>query len=269
MDKIISFNQIQQAASSIKEQKEGFLTNFFMSKEKCNRLIKSQSIFEVTTEKSIFILSKDHDFYHLCYFSTNHKNLEDSLIKLTEIYPKTVFVCDLIGKQNQIKSYAELFIPCGFRYHKTLHRMSRILDIDKIQSFDTRIKFAQHNHAEELYKLIQEYFDKYSEQLPSLEEINEWIEAQRILISTEGEKISGFVVFEIQGMTSILRYWLVLPVYREQKIGSVLLKRFFYECRNSGRQLLWVLGDNENAIKRYRHYGFETEELYDYIMIKE
>ncbi len=268
MDKILSFNQIKEASNSIKEHKEGFLTNFFMGEEKCSQLIKSQLIFKVSDEKSIFILSKDQDFYHLCYFSSDKNSLENSLVKLTEKYQETVFVCDLIGKQNQIKIYAELFTSGGFRYYKTLHRMNRILNINETQFPDTQIRFAQHDHAKELYGLIQKYFDRYSEQLPSPEEINEWISAQRILISMEGEEISGFVVFDIQGLTSILRYWLVLPAYRNKKIGSVLLRRFFYECRNTRRQLLWVLGDNENAIKRYRHYGFETEELCDYIMIK-
>jgi GNAT superfamily N-acetyltransferase len=80
------------------------------------------------------------------------------------------------------------------------------------------------------------------------------------------DKIDGLVVFEINGLTSHLRYWFVDPKMRDQKTGSALLRRFFHECRNTKRQILWVNTLNANAIERYAHYGFRAETMTDIIM---
>ncbi|MBA4320402.1 MAG: N-acetyltransferase, partial [Flavobacterium sp.] len=37
--------------------------------------------------------------------------------------------------------------------------------------------------------------------------------------------------------------------------------------RNTKRQLFWVIKSNENAIKRYLHYGFKEEKMYNFVMI--
>ena len=83
----------------------------------------------------------------------------------------------------------------------------------------------------------------------------------------EGE-IIGFVIFESSRSTHYLRYWFVHPKHRDKKIGSILLKTFFYEGRNTRRQLFWVITDNENAVKRYEHYGFKNEAMKDYVLTK-
>lgn len=49
-------------------------------------------------------------------------------------------------------------------------------------------------------------------------------------------------------------------------IGSKLFNSFMYEGRNTKRQLLWVITHNINAIKRYVHYGFKPEKLFDYVL---
>jgi hypothetical protein len=45
-----------------------------------------------------------------------------------------------------------------------------------------------------------------------------------------------------------------------------LLNEFFSNSVGTKRQLFWVIQTNENAIKRYIHYGFNSENLYDYIL---
>ena len=66
--------------------------------------------------------------------------------------------------------------------------------------------------------------------------------------------------------THYLRYWFTHPDFRDKKVGSRLLRRFFEEGRDTKRQLFWVIRSNENAIKRYRHYGFAEENMFDFVM---
>ena len=56
------------------------------------------------------------------------------------------------------------------------------------------------------------------------------------------------------------------PDYRDKKVGSRLLRRFFEEGKDTKRQLFWVIRTNENAIKRYKHYGFNEENMFDFVM---
>lgn len=96
--------------------------------------------------------------------------------------------------------------------------------------------------------------------------LNEYAKNNRILVYKEDVEIIGFVVFESNRSTHYLRYWFVHPEHRDKKIGSILLNTFFNEGQNTRRQLFWVITDNENAIKRYRHYGYTEENLYDIVM---
>ena len=86
-----------------------------------------------------------------------------------------------------------------------------------------------------------------------------------MLVIKDEEKIAGFIIFEIKGFTSYLRYWFVDEKYRNKKVGSQLISKFFDLSGNTKRIIFWVIQSNENAIKRYKHYGFTEENLVDHV----
>ena len=45
-----------------------------------------------------------------------------------------------------------------------------------------------------------------------------------------------------------------------------LFNEFLSRGKNTQRQLFWVIKTNQNAIKRYRHYGFEKEKMSNFIL---
>lgn len=269
MDKIHSYSQIQETIVFIKSYKKGFITNFFIAEERCYMLIDKQLLFFVKMQECVFILRKDYDFDHVYYIATNNDVLTKSLKLLTEKYPNNILVSDIIGMKSVVDDIASVYQQFGFEKYKQLYRMSRTKNLDEPQQLDKRVEFAIPEHAKQIQNLLEQNFDPYSEQLPLFEEILKWIESKKVLTFVEKEKkILGFVIFEITGITSYLRYWFTHSHYRDKKIGSALLRRFFYECRATKRQLFWVIESNENAIIRYKHYGFEPEQLYDQIMTK-
>jgi ribosomal protein S18 acetylase RimI-like enzyme len=75
-------------------------------------------------------------------------------------------------------------------------------------------------------------------------------------------------MFEPMGLTSHLRYWYVDEAFRNQGIGARLMRRFFRLSSGSQRLILWVAGDNSDALAKYRHYGFREDTLVDRIMIR-
>jgi ribosomal protein S18 acetylase RimI-like enzyme len=263
-----SYEYITNIANTIKCFKEGYTTNFFIGEDRCNLLIRNKLLYAISYEKCIFILHKDYDFFHLYYICSNEKILSDFLKVLSSDYSDHIFIVDIVGIKPKVEITSLIFSQSGFNKYTLLHRMSRIKNLDEIQNFDSKAEYAASEHAVQIHSLFERYFDKYSEQIPLLEEIINFIDTDNVLVTTEQKKVTGFVIFEITGMTSYLRYWFVLPEYRNEKIGSILLRRFFHEARNTKRQIFWVLASNENAIVRYKHYGFEVETMIDQVMIK-
>jgi len=268
METLTSYTNIINAINKIKSLKEEYITNFFFGEERCNLLIKNKLLYIICYKKCIFILHKDFYFFHLYYISSSEKTLSDSLTELSKNYINYTFVTDIIGTEIYTNKIIGIFSQIGFNIYTTLNRMSRIKNLDEQQIIDTRTENAHPNQAEQIFNILDKYFDKYCEQIPLLEEITQFINNKNVFVITEQQKVLAFVIYEIKGMTSYLRYWFVLPEYRDKKYGSILLRRFFYESRNTKRQIFWVLASNENAIIKYKHYGFETETIQDIVMIK-
>ena len=121
--------------------------------------------------------------------------------------------------------------------------------------------------VQEILKLYDTYFDAYIEQIPLREELERWIASDHVLVYRADGHIVGFLIYDLTGVTLYLRYWFVHPEYRDQKIGAILFKEFMRRGENTRRQLFWVISSNENAIKRYVHYGFAIEKMFDYVLI--
>ena len=268
MDSVCSYSQIQEAIIAIKSYKRSFMTNFYMAEERCDLLINKQLLFCVNMQECIFILTKNRDFYHVYYIAADKDILAKSLKILMEKYPDDIFVSDIIGTETVVDEISSIYERFGFENYTKLYRMSRTENLDELQQLDERVKYATLEHAKQIQILLEKYFDPYSEQIPLIDEIQKYIETQNIVIITEEESVIGFVIFEINGLTSYLRYWFTHPDHRNKKIGSALLRRFFHESRTTKRQLFWVIENNKNAIIRYKHYSFKPEQLFDKIMIK-
>jgi len=268
MDKIASYKEIQEVIIELRAYKEGFITNFYFNEDKCILLIKKKCLFLLKYERCNFILFKEDDFYHLYFFAVSSERLDSALKLLMENYSEITFVTDIIGSDTIVTEFSELFEQHEFGKYSKLFRMSRIKKGKPDVEADSRIEYATLGWASQIMDILNTCFDKYSEQIPLPEEINQWINDKRIIGIIEEKQIIGFVIFEINGLTSYLRYWFVAPESRNKKIGSVLLRRFFYECRNTKRELFWVIESNGNAISRYKHYGFKSEQMFDQVLIK-
>ena len=162
----------------------------------------------------------------------------------------------------------DVFVEQGFSVYEQLYRMNRIGTLEFKEIDTPNVCFAEDVDAQVVLDMLHSYFDPLSEQLPSYEEILYFISQKSVLVYKEAGKVYGFVIFELNGQTLYLRYWFVLPEYRDLKIGSRLFNEFMRAGHATKRQLFWVIASNENAIKRYRHYGFEVERLYDYVLIR-
>ena len=156
----------------------------------------------------------------------------------------------------------------GFTPHRLLFRLNRQVQTMKEDRTGANLQLAHKSNAVEILCYLETYFDKYSEQLPELDEIEDAITKNQIIVSLVDHQLAGFLYFESLGQSSILRYWFVSPDFRNQNVGSSLIRHYLYaSCPNTSSQL-WVVHDNYNAIDKYRHYGYKKDILEDQIMIR-
>lgn len=266
MNKVNSLIEIQTDIKVIKASSKDFITNFYPEFDKLNVWIENGQFHKKLLGNTVFFFKEKTEFCHLFYCSSSTKALNDSLSQLKSIIGKTLLVADIIGKEGDIQSIVKIFKENGFYLYTTLNRMSRSTTKDEYKNSSPNLVKAEISHTEAIFNLLNRYFDPFAEQLPSQDEINNWIKLNHLILIEEKDEILGFVIFDLIGVTSYLRYWFVHPQQRNKKIGSTLLQEYFKSSAETKRQLFWVIQTNENAISRYLHYGFHPENLYDYIM---
>jgi hypothetical protein len=96
--------------------------------------------------------------------------------------------------------------------------MSKNSADDTIFESNYSIKNANDSHSTGVMNLLNEYFDPIAEQLPMESDIKNWISLNHLIVFEEKDEIIGFIIFDILGMTSYLRYWFVHPQHRNKKI---------------------------------------------------
>lgn len=262
---IYDINEIQSAIQLVKSQNRSFITNFYFDSFKHGIWIKKNKFELIWVGKTAFLIFADNGFKRLFFISPNINALCTELAELLLIYKTKEFVTDLVGKEDSVMSISKIFSNHGFNKRSSLIRMTSLWS-KNYYTLDDDVLFANINDLMYINSYLNEYFDKYVEQLPLIEELTNWIDNKEVLICREEDKISGFLIFENTIRTAYLRYWFVHPKYREKKIGSKLIYRYFRENNSAKRFLFWVIENNENAIKRYYHYGFKPENLKNIVL---
>ncbi|MFR3329457.1 MAG: GNAT family N-acetyltransferase [Odoribacter splanchnicus] len=263
MVQVCNYSELLRLIASVRDLRQGFLTNFYPDEIKHNIWIRYGVLYYEWIDSVLFLFKENSNFRNLFYCAPSQYQLANAL---QEIKNDKCTITDLVGKKEQCQQLELFFLHAGFINYSKLVRMSRMTSQSNFSMPDRLSRVAEIKETDEIVDLLQKYFDPRAEQIPFLEEICSLIKQGNVIVRTDREKIIGFLIYELTKSTLYLRYWFVHPDYRDQKVGSSLMSRFFYEGRETRRQLFWVICNNENAIKRYRHYGFETENLYDQIL---
>jgi ribosomal protein S18 acetylase RimI-like enzyme len=269
---MISLNSIDTILDSItktKNHNRGYLTNFFLDIPKSELWIKQNLFFYDVIGETFFFFKKNLGFYNLFYITPEISIFQKDFDVLLKNNSEEVFVIDLLGQMQDIEKLKDKLAKVGFHNYTSLVRMSKLqTQVSNSESCNPYVYYSRVKECYKVFELLQKYFDPYAEQLPLIEEILFWSQNNNILIyCDDSNEIQGFLIYELKGMTSYLRYWFVHPDYRDKKIGSTLFRKFLGDSSDSKRQIFWVIDSNDNAIKRYEHYGFKKETLMDSIMI--
>lgn len=265
MPQVKSFEDLQQHVAAIRALKLGFITNFFPDPVKHGLWIEKGDCTIERVGNTLFIIRKSADFWNVFYCSTSLDELERDLKMFQSQNPDITMMFDLVGREVQCQPLVERFKQLGCKEATSFVRMTKMTEPMAFVTNDT-VRYAAYQDLPLISEQLHHFFDERTEQIPYDEELASYAEQKRMLVCEEEGGMAGFLIFELNTTTLYLRYWFTHPDYRDKKVGSRLLRRFFEEGKDTKRQLFWVIRTNENAIKRYKHYGFIEENMYDYVM---
>lgn len=265
MQKVESIEQLQQQSAEIRSLRRGFITNFFLGPIKHGLWITKGDCYVERKGNTLFIIKKSPTFWNVFYCTTTLNDFSNDLSDFMAEYKDVTMMFDIVGRDIQCQPVVELFRSKGCKEATSLVRMTRMVTPMEYVA-DSSIRQAMEKDIHEVSQLLHTYFDERTEQIPYDEELMDYARQGHVLVCEEEGKMAGFLIYELNATTLYLRYWFTHPDFRDKKVGSRLLRRFFEEGKDTKRQLFWVIQTNENAIQRYRHYGFNEENMYDYVM---
>lgn len=265
MDRLQSIDQLRQLSAEIRSLHRGFLTNFFLDPVKHGLWIAKGDCYFERLESTLFIVKQSLTFWNVFYCSTTLEEFSTDLSAFLANHPDNIMMFDIVGRDVQCQPVVELFRGKGCKEATSLVRMTRMTAPVEFIA-DSTIRQAEQKDVKEISQLLHAYFDEQTEQIPYDEELEDYVRQGHVLVCEEVGAMAGFLIYELNASTLYLRYWFTRPDFRDRKVGSRLLRRFFEEGKDTKRQLFWVIRTNENAIKRYKHYGFTEENMYDYVM---
>lgn len=265
MHKVESFEQTQLFTKKVRSLRKGCVTNFYWDPQKHPYWLAEGSLTYEEFENGFLMLRKTDAFSYLYYIATDYDAVA-SMLKNRQVG------CDLVVDvvvRGDDQNATNAFKAMGFEPYRSLYRMSHVGPI--VQSDwmpDHRVTVGTKTDATLVHQVLLKDFDPLAEQIPSLQEIEDFAERGELSVIKNEEHLCGFLIAETTGATWYLRYWYTSPDDRNQGIGAGLLRTSLINGIDSRRQIFWVLSDNDNAIKRYEHYGFSKENMNDYVMIK-
>ena len=265
MRQLGSFEELQKEIAEIRALRLGSLTNFFPDVVKHSLWIDKGDFYTERVNSTLFIIKQSASFWNVFYYTTNMKALEIDLNLFQIKHSDETLIYDLVGREAQCQPIVGLFSKSGCKVATSFVRMSRKTE-QMVYTPDSTIRYATGEDLMVISKHLHQYFNEQTEQIPYDEELLNYINQKHVLVCEENGFLTGFLIFELNNTTLYLRYWFTHPQYRDKKVGSRLLRRFFEEGKDTKRQLFWVIKTNENAIVRYRHYGFVEEDMHDYVM---
>jgi len=241
------------------------LTNYYFNKENTEYWVGKGLFYYEKIGDTLFFYKKEYDFYHLFYISPSSEDLGKGLTQLSS--RSDIIVADVLTKQKEISPILNAFLANKFFQYRSLVRMSRVKGVD-IQNavFHEHVRFASKGDEERIHNILDNNFDRYAEQIPNIDELGREIEIKNIIMVERDGVIAGLLHLNLSGLTSHLRRWFVNPDYRDQHVGSMLMRSYFSLSYQASRFILWVIIANDNAIKRYMHYGYIEDDLTDIIL---
>lgn len=269
MERVENSSQYRAMVADIKSAATRFTSNCFSEPQLIEKWALDGRLSIVKAPGAILLLRTGFRVLHLYHAAADIDALRQALIHLDSIGVTDPLSADLVGFQPAIEELKQTYVAGGFGPYRCLLRMTHQ---GLMRQFAAPTQPLVKDASPRLTGLVHEFLlgllDPFSEQIPSVDDLNQAAERGQILTVNEGQSVAGILIFDRVGQSTTLRYWFVSPNARGKGIGSALMRTFLHRVADSRRIVLWVFSDNDNAIAKYMTYGFKSDGLRDWIMVK-
>ena len=265
MTPVHTVSYVLDAIQQAKAGATAFCTNFFPAQPKLQAWIDHRELFSVIRDRAAFFFRKERDFFHFYFSAASPEILRSSLLAISQTER---LVADLVGNEAAVADTLVQLKSAGFRQYRSLSRLSRTAQPAQEPSTNgSQVTFAEPADRDAIVSLLEKSFDHYADQIPLPYEIDAAIQARQILAIKCDRELAALLFFETQGFTSTVRYWVVANEFQSRGFGSALIRHYFAAQSPVRRFILWVTVDNENAVNKYRHYGYYPDGLVDNVLV--
>lgn len=262
---IENINQVTSTPFKIKKLRGNVVSNITLSPSLSDSL-RNGDLTCWNFNESFYFFENQGNFFRLYFASVPGEDIIFNASKLIESQgiKKPVVIEHIIRAEKDIK----IGIPSA-----VLKRMSHLnpLYLPAKNTMNGNhhdlLKPAVIEDLNEIKTILDSNFNPFKERIPSEDELKELMNQNCIYLAWHNNEIAGLIIFQKEGVNLHLRYWWTHPEYRGLGIGSKLMSEFIKASQTTRRQFLWVFADNENAIKRYKHYGFDFDGTEDEIFV--
>jgi ribosomal protein S18 acetylase RimI-like enzyme len=267
MRQITNVDEVFGLIQQVKAGGPAFCTNFFPVRKKVEGWVQRGELLADERDGAAFFLRSDGDFQRLYFCAAGLPPLEQEIGSLPSLKSGAV-VLDLVGNEASLREMLGVFESAGFRSYRRLERLARaghgVCETTGAEA--PAVVIADRADLDAIADLLRRSFDKYADQLPTISELEDAIgERQIALVKCDGA-IAALLFSETQGLTSTIRYWVVAEQFRSRRFGSALMRHYFAAQSSVRRFVLWVVGSNADAVRKYRHFGYAPDGLVDHVM---
>jgi ribosomal protein S18 acetylase RimI-like enzyme len=270
---MVFVSSLQEVFEGIHNAKSGasdFRSNFFPSEPKLLAWIEHCELLSIAREGVTFFLRKNRNLLQLFFCAADLAVLREQAAQLSELRKEPV-VTDLVGTESALEDLDTVFQEIGFRPYAKLQRLFRgRFSPTDAGDHDPRVFYAEPSDAVVILRVLEESFNHYAEQLPTLYELENAIQQRQITVFRNESNIAGLLFSETQGMASTVRFWAVDQRFRSLRVGSALMLNYLSANADAVKRFtLWVNAENKNAIQKYQHYGYAAEGYVDHVLANE
>lgn len=267
MTSVRTVDEVFNAVQKVKAGAPAFCTNFFPAQKKLEGWIQHGELMSECRDGAAFLFKKDRNLQRFYFCAASVGMLQREIANLPVLKTDPV-VTDLVGSETALDEVMKSLEAVGFRRYSHLQRMARASRpiTASASGADAPVVFAEAADSRAILDLLESSFDRYADQVPMLYEIDAAIEAKQVLTIKYDGGLAAMLFFETQGFTSTIRYWVVADQFQSRRLGASLIRHYFATQSAVRRFILWVVATNENAVKKYRHYGYAPDGLVDHVL---
>lgn len=267
MTPFCTVTEVFAAIQTVKAGAADFCTNFFPDQQKLKGWVEKHELLGESCPGALFLFRRERDFSRLFFCAASPAALREGLATLPDLRDERM-VADVVGAETALTGILAELEASGFRRYRQLQRMIRPgqTSLPPVVRAEQPVTLAESADAPAIMKLLAGAFDRYAEQLPTASEVESAVVGGQVFVVRIGDALAGILFFETQGMTSTLRYWLVAEAFRDRHVGAALLRHYLATQSAVRRFLLWVIASNDNAVQKYRRYGFAPDGLVDHVL---